>query len=94
MHYTWLNVYGIDEDPDGCITKVCHLGDYMLELTEDTWHGDDLIMAFNVYKWNPTTKEWDDVETNLKPKKYNRKNSHTILEDWYACNVLLEDHLG
>lgn len=94
MHYTWLNVHGQDEDPDACITKICHLGPYMLELTEDGWDDDTLIMAFNVYRWNDLTKEWDDIDTNLKPKEYNRKTSHTILEDWYACNVLIEDHLG
>lgn len=94
MRYIWLKAHETHKDPDECITKVCHLGPHLLELTETLWQDGKLMMAFNVYKWNDREKGWDSVETNLKPQEYDHKTSHKVLEDWYACNVLLEDYLG
>ena len=94
MRYEWVTTLREHEDPDSIIRKTCHLGPHLLEMVESHWDKSILMMAFNVYKWNHQDHEWEQLDTDLKEKEYNRKKSHTILEDWYACNVLLEDHFG
>ena len=92
MKYTWMT-YG---DQDEAIRRICPLGPYMLELVEARWIGHDtnaiMLVDFNVYKWDESVKEYLAVDTDLKQEIYNREMSHTVLEDWYACNVLSEDY--
>jgi len=93
MLYKWLKVYEPFTDPDAGIRKQCHLGPHTLELIESGWD-EEFLVSFNVYEWNSQTREWDELKINLKEQVYNPETSHTVLEDWYACNVLLEDHFG
>ena len=97
MRYKWVT----EGQQDDCIKYVCHLGPHKLEIVEDQWVGsreeEVLLVAFYVYTWNFEKRTWDELETYLKPQEYHYKKEKAIrgvLEDWYACNVLLEDHLG
>ena len=91
MNYDWVNAGDQDEE----VRKLCPLGPYLLELIEDHWgDNDQLIMSFNAYKWNSEEKSYDKVETYIKPQDYNWRTSPSVLEDWYACNVLFEENLG
>lgn len=90
MTYKWVSIGQQDE----LINKVCMLGPYLLDLREDYWDEEELVIKFSVFKWNEETKKYTKIKTNLKQERYNRDTSHTVLEDWYACNVLLEEHFG
>lgn len=90
MNYVWVSV----GDQEHTIRKHCPLGPYLLELVETYWEDGKLMVDFIVLQWNDKDRDYDTVETDLKPQEYDRKTSHTVLEDWYATNVLIEDMLG
>lgn len=90
MKYNWQSV----GDQDRLLHKMCTLGPYILEMIESNWIDDNLMVRLVVSEWNQETKRYKNIKTNLKLERYNRETSHTVLEDWYACNVLLEEHFG
>lgn len=86
MHYIWENVGNQDE----CIRKLCYLGPYLLEHVEEEWDNGKLMMASRIYLWDDENKIPDLIK-ELPLIEYKNGESLKGLEDWYACNVLLEE---
>lgn len=96
MKFEWLSV----GDQDECTRKICFLGPYKLEHIENYWvsgpsdkYGNTtsiMMMANNVYLWDPILEEYVEVETDLECNEYKYDKSFKILEDWYGCNITFE----
>lgn len=103
MKYKWHSI----GDQDICVRKVCMLGPHMLEHIEDHWeeggldkHGNQIsimMMASNVYIWDSDSKEYQEINTKIPFVEYRHESksnpSMSVLEDWYALNVLSEELL-
>ena len=95
MKYKWTTI----GDQDEKYRWTCPLGPYLLEMIESGWEisptdNDIMLVEFNVFLWNNSLKKYERVDSFLKPQPYNRITSRHVLENWYACNVLLEEQLG
>lgn len=90
VNYKWESV----GDQDALIRKICYLGPYLLEHVESDWveskRGSVMMMASNIYLWNDKSK-LPDLIASLPEVEYEMGKSWSVLEDWYALNVLAEE---